>query len=247
MRKRVELLALLLVAGCMLGGCGKTVETIGTEEAGMDEVGATEAGTVENGSAGAGEEEQATAGLETQETIPDIEKTYWTITVGEKQITLKESADAQDEAALYCIGADGSEVLLRRLTGSAERFHAESFSNLLAHDGFLLYCEYDFYRDWKYYALEGEELLLLAYSWGSSPEENEYIADLDGDGDNEMVHFVTYMADGVDEVGYFDWRDGQAMQAVVENMDAMSREQFQPEMLTPEKIAGLEFWQVMDW
>ena len=255
-RNGKRMLALLLAIGCMLGGCGEAAGTTGAGKTGIDEAGTTEAGTAETGIVETGAMENETAETMTTEAdptgatehLPDNRtKTYWTVTVGENEIALKGSEDPEEDAALYLIGADGSGVVLRELTGSAEQYHAETFSDLLAHDGFVLYCDYDLYRDWKYYALEGEELLLLAYSWGSSPEKNEYIGDIDGDGDRELVHFVTYMADGVDEVEYYDWRDGQAMEAVVEDMDVMTPERFRPEMLPSEKLAGLEFWQVVDW
>lgn len=78
---------------------------------------------------------------------------------------------------------------------SPEEFTAGTFTNLLGHNGFYIYdCFCGMWNFANYYAVEEKELICLAESWGGEP--SDYMEDVDGDNDNELICNVTYTADG---------------------------------------------------
>lgn len=78
---------------------------------------------------------------------------------------------------------------------SPDEFSLELFKNLLGHNGFCLHDNYyGRFRQTNYYALEGDELLCLADSFGFEPDD--HMVDIDGDGDNELICNLTYGGDG---------------------------------------------------
>ena len=76
-------------------------------------------------------------------------------------------------------------------------FTAVSFEDLLGRDGFYIYqLYYSMFPYAHYYALEGDKLVEIAGSWGNDPAQSNYMVDVNGDGDRELICDVTYMADG---------------------------------------------------
>lgn len=76
-------------------------------------------------------------------------------------------------------------------------FTAVSFEDLLGRDGFYIYqLYYSMFPYAHYYALEGDKLVKIAGSWGNDPAQSNYMVDVNGDGDRELICNVIYMADG---------------------------------------------------
>ena len=76
-------------------------------------------------------------------------------------------------------------------------FTAVSFEDLLGRDGFYIYqLYYSMFPYTHYYALEDDKLVKIAGSWGNDPAQSNYMVDVNGDGDRELICDVTYMADG---------------------------------------------------
>ncbi len=76
-------------------------------------------------------------------------------------------------------------------------FTAVGFEDLLGRDGFYIYkLYYGMFPYTYYYALEGDKLIEIAGSWGNDPAQSNFMVDVDGDGDRELICNVIYMADG---------------------------------------------------
>lgn len=127
-------------------------------------------------------------------------QTYWEVGTKEYDVVLKDLVPGQS-LELVIRRDDGREQtaqVFRRDEDYEEptEFWAEAFENLLGHNGFCLYDQYmGMWYTQKYYAFENEDLICLADSWGWEPGK-DYMVDLDGDGDRELICNVTYIADG---------------------------------------------------
>ncbi|MED9903973.1 MAG: hypothetical protein UFG06_07295 [Lachnospiraceae bacterium] len=127
------------------------------------------------------------------------QQTYWTLTVEDYEVSLKDLVPGM-ALKLVIKRAGEDEIIARTYYREKDykepsEFTAGTFENLLGHDGFYLYDHY--FNMWYlayYYALEGDELICLADSWGGDP--SDYMVDLDGDGDRELVCNVVYTGDG---------------------------------------------------
>lgn len=142
-------------------------------------------------------------------------ETYWTVDAGEFKVSLRDLVPGCS-LQLVLHGEDGEEILrVYRKDydyASPSEYRAVSFVNLLGHDGFFLEVRYPelFYRRY-YYAVEYGRLVCLADSFrpaGFAEERMDYMVDLDGDGDRELVCDVMYGGDGAarTEIYHFDGR-----------------------------------------
>ena len=128
----------------------------------------------------------------------------------------------------WCIEADGYEAELKDLIPEkslqlvihrknepdyiARIYHAEidyekpaeftavAFEDLLGKDGFYIYqLYYGMFPYVHYYAMQEGRLVEIATSWGNDPAQSNFMADVNGDGDRELICNVIYMADGAHE------------------------------------------------
>lgn len=140
-----------------------------------------------------------------------LEKEFWRQQVGEYTISLR-GYDQEGNCSLYLV-LDDENILLKTVEGKGEDWSVSLFSDILAHDGFILTRHCGHYNEWDYYALDEDgSLLKLAYSWGGSPDTNDYAVDVDGDQDKELICNVQYVADGVPAVLFYDWQHDKAME-----------------------------------
>lgn len=131
---------------------------------------------------------------------------YWSLAVADYKITLQEGALENTLDLMY--SKDENEKLLLTLQmgndyRTPEDISAEAFENCLGHSGFRLYKRHPLGTQYHYYVVEyytvEDELEFLAYRWGSK-DDDFYEIDIDGDGIDELICNVTWMADGATNV-----------------------------------------------
>lgn len=144
-------------------------------------------------------------------------ETYWTLYVSDYKVSLQEGSVADTMELIYC--RDGEERLLLTFQKGddyqvPEDISAEVFESCLGHTGFRLYkrCylgSSSYYYNVEYYAME-EELELLASCWGDK-HDGYYETDVDGDGINELICNVVYLADGAQSVFIYHFNGEQVL------------------------------------
>lgn len=212
-RTGIAAAALALTAAAALTGC-ESREAFGKEpetSAGQDEEETQE--SWERGDAPqeeqTGEEreegEDAAQPERTSEGYECALTTYWTVSVDDYTVSLQ---DEVPDASLKLVLHRGTvekviDVYEKKQDyNSPEEFTAETFENLLGHNGFCIYEDFEgFGCLTNYYAIEEDcTLLPLAASWtlpdGRAEGPSDYMVDLDGDGDRELICNVMYLADG---------------------------------------------------
>ena len=142
----------------------------------------------------------------TVDTYVNQNEKYWTLAVDDYIISLQDGSVENTLDLMYC--KDDEEKLLLTFEKeynyqTPEDISAEYFEDCLGHQGFRLYTRRPLgtsshYYEVDYYAME-EELELLAYRWGSK-DDDFYEMDVDGDGIDELICNVTWMADGAQDV-----------------------------------------------
>ena len=138
--------------------------------------------------------------------------TYWTIPVGEYQVSLQDSM--QGGALELIFGRNGKQQVVRIYEEgeymSPEEMKAVPFEQLLGHNGVYISMranEWSCYTD--YYGIENGELVFLADSWGY--ERDDYMVDVDRDGDKELVCNVTFLGDGAARTLIYDYNGRQVL------------------------------------
>ncbi|MCM1183241.1 MAG: hypothetical protein NC337_07705 [Roseburia sp.] len=207
-RTKIAAAALALTAAVTLTGCGGR-KAYGREQERVEE-----------------ETEPAWESGE-EETEPDTAlKTYWTVSVEDYTVSLQ---DGIPDASLKLVLRQGSteKVLQTYEKGknynTPEEFTAEAFERLLGHNGFCVYENYEsFGYLTNYYAIENGELVGLAASWtipgGGERRPDDYMVDLDGDGDRELICNVVYLADGVCATLIYRYDDGLILRGFAEDL-----------------------------
>lgn len=150
----------------------------------------------------------------------DIE-TYWSVDVEDYNVSLMDLVPGESLKLVISKGDhDTTIVKVYRKEAdykSPDEFSIGVFKNLLGHNGFYIY-DY-FCGQWYlayYYAVEEDELICLAESWGGGP--SDYMVDVDGDGDNELICNVTYLADGGRRTVIYRYDGTQVLQGFLDDL-----------------------------
>lgn len=150
----------------------------------------------------------------TIDTYENQKETYWILPVDDYKISLQEGS-TKDTLELTHHKNDAEKLLLTFQKEydyqTPKDISAEAFESCLGHKGFRLYTRHplgstSYYYDVDYYAME-EELILLAYRWGNK-DDGFYETDIDGDGIDELICNVMWMADGALDVFIYHF-DGE--------------------------------------
>lgn len=211
--KRTAVFAVMLLSLLLLTGCGRIADLFLVNsydsDAAMDSMRESlekgEQEEADSKDAGQGEDGQNGMGG-AAETDKAGRKTYLTMLVEDYEIALRDGAGEESlELWLY---RNGEEWLVETYESSGgyqrpKDFTAEVFENVLGHNGFRIFTRYplgtsSYYYGVNYYAME-EEPIHLAHHWGTM-DGGVYQADVDGDGINEMICNVQWMADGAEDV-----------------------------------------------
>ena len=129
-------------------------------------------------------------------------KAYWVEDCGDYRVALRDSPDTPELLEVVVLRGE-EETVVETLDTPPERVSVRVFSDVLGYSGFRLterqgLALEDPAEDWSlrtYYAVEEDAVLRIARSFGWG-EPQDYAADLDGDGREEMVSNVTYGGDG---------------------------------------------------
>lgn len=142
-------------------------------------------------------------------------KAYWVEDCGEYRVALRDSPDTSELWELVLLRGK-EETVVETLDTPPERVDVRVFTDLLGYSGFRLTQRQGLAlenpaEDWSlrtYYAVEEDAVFRIARSFGWG-EPQDYGADLDGDGREELVSNVTYGGDGhQDAYVYQRRRDG---------------------------------------
>lgn len=206
--KKVIVLAGILLVG-LLTGCGQSGQENAAEENGKEEsvimAQETDYTIEENGSMGEVDVEKS------EETVSEL-WTYWSVETEEYQVCLKDLVPGETLQLLLI--KENEEILLDTFYKEAQDVKAfaegliyGTFEDLMGYDG--LYIGYTNLGQLltTYYALEGEKVLPLAASWSYKEEPDDYMYDIDGDGEREIICNVVW-GDGYQDVMIYDY-DGK--------------------------------------
>lgn len=128
--------------------------------------------------------------------------------------TLTQDTD-ENGGAVYRLRASvgGSETdLMEYNMGLGESINAEVYEidDLFGFPAFCFEMSYDIGSDRTYYIYANGSILKAGEGFGfESAADGDYRDDLDGDGTEELICNCTYMADGVERVYVFRFRDGR--------------------------------------
>lgn len=169
-------------------------------------------------------EAESEASRETSEPGSGMDREiYWTMPIEDYEISLQ--AGATEETLELLFQKDGESKVLRTFESWEYQIFrditAEAFEDILGHDGFCIYqrCPLgteSYYYTVGYYAIEYRntdaqrkeaELVPVAYRWGAR-DDGFWIKDVDGDGIDEMICNVQWMADGAMDVYIYHF-DGE--------------------------------------
>ena len=137
-------------------------------------------------------------------------KTYWTVEAEDYTVSLQ---DLIPERSLQLVlDGEKGETILRVYRKemdyeSPSAYSATPFENLLGHNGFYMDVK-DWFNRRYYYAVEYGRLVCLADSFRPAPFEedrSDYMVDLDGDGDRELICNVMYGGDGAAAVEVYHY------------------------------------------
>lgn len=197
--KRSLILAVCILPIFLMTGCGRIYDLYAVNNQIENESGA--GNQVESEVVAGSPEEDSTkessADVQKEENIPP--KIYWTLPVGDYEVFLQDGAE--EETLDLWVNRKGEKQVVHTYKKNnadyqePEDITGDTFEDVLGHDGFRIYRKYFRHTRVDYYAME-EEMKLLAYYWGV-PGENIYQVDVDGDGTEELICNVMWMADGV--------------------------------------------------
>ena len=139
---------------------------------------------------------------------------YWTLAVEDYTVSLHKG-ETEDTLDLVYSSAEKEMHLLtfKKYNDYLEPtdISAEVFENCLGHNGFILYKRHSLGTSYHYYEAEyyavHEELESLAYRWGAR-DDDFYELDVDGDGFNELICNLMWLADGGEDVYIYHF-DGE--------------------------------------
>lgn len=148
-----------------------------------------------------------TAAINKEET-----RTYWTIPLGDYQVSLQDLTAGESLKLVF--GRDNMQQVVcvydKTEYMSPESITAVPFEQLLGHNGIYISMKpnkWSCYTD--YYGIEDGELVFLADSWGY--KRDDYIIDIDGDGDRELICNVTFLGDGAACTRVYDYNSAQIL------------------------------------
>lgn len=160
----------------------------------------------------------------TQQTVIDTyesqKEIYWTLRVDDYEITLQEGTQTDTLDLMYCKDEDTSLLSTYQKDSDYQTpsdIFAEYFEECLGHTGFRLYIRHllggqSYYYDVTYYAVENGELEKLAHRWGDK-DKDVYETDMDGDGINELICNVKWIADGSADVLIYHYDGKQIVES----------------------------------
>ncbi len=179
---------------------------------------------------GEAEQQQAAPTPEaTQDMAAQVSKTQ-TVEGEGYTATLTEEADGNG-GAVYRLraSAGGSEAeLMEYSAGSGEDISAEVYEidDLFGFPAFCFELSYPLGSDRTYYIYANGGILKAGEGFGfESAADGDYRDDLDGDGVEELLCNCTYMADGVDRLYVFRFRDGRVEEGELDKYEDIAPEE----------------------
>lgn len=97
-----------------------------------------------------------------------------------------------------------------------EKFTVGTFDSIMGYSGFYIYDETSFMPYGFFYASEDGQSFCIAENWGCS-EEDSYIIDINGDGENELICNVTY-GDGAQHTVVYYKNNGEILSGFADDM-----------------------------
>lgn len=155
------------------------------------------------------------------------------IYVGEDQVALCQG-DSADSVKIMLVH-DEKESVLAEFAWKATECHIEPFEDILCHDGFRLYeqTEPPYGATVYYIGLEGERAKILSENNAIYNKEKkkytadfDYIMDIDGDGDQEMISNNYYIRDGGAEAVLYDYQKGGVYAGSLEELFDLKEDEY---------------------
>lgn len=127
-------------------------------------------------------------------------------------------------------------------------FSAASFEDLLGRNGFYIYqLQNGMFPFVYYYALEEDRLVKLAESWGGDPVQSNFMVDINGDEDRELICNVVYFADRGRRTLIYHYDGVDILQGFCDDLLDVSYDDFgvgatSSAYLPEEKVVHISFW-----
>ncbi|MCM1047313.1 MAG: hypothetical protein NC433_02680 [Clostridiales bacterium] len=145
-----------------------------------------------------------------EDAIPDFQTSVERWNQGSELLVVCDTVNSLNEVkSIYVNQAekqysldDFFSTIWERETG---KFTVGTFDNIMGYAGFYIYDETWFFPYGYFYAIEDGQSFCIAENWGCSEDDN-YIIDIDNDGENELICNVMF-GDGVESTLVYR-RDG---------------------------------------
>lgn len=154
------------------------------------------------------------------DTYENQKEKYWTLRVDDYEIMLQQGTKTDTLDLIYCKNENICLLTTYQKDSDYQTpsdISAEYFEECLGHTGFRLYIRHPLgtqscYYDVTYYAVENEHLKELAHRWGAK-DKDVYETDTDGDGINELICNVMWLADGATDVLIYHYDGKQVLES----------------------------------
>lgn len=209
--KKIIVIAGILMLG-LFAGCGQTGQEDMNEDSLQEEQLINNSETQQNDfTIDNNGQTEPTETREIEEKVPEL-WTYWSVETEEYQVCLKDLVPGESQQLVLI--RENKEILLDTFNKEAQEVAAfaegliyGTFEDLMGYDGFYIGHINIGQLLTTYYALEGEKVLPLADSWSFDEEPDNYMLDIDEDGERELICNVVW-GDGYQDVVIYDY-DGE--------------------------------------
>ena len=99
---------------------------------------------------------------------------------------------------------------------TAEKYTVGEFNDIMGYSGFYIYDETDFMPYEFFYAIEDGQSFCIAESWGCLEDDN-YVVDINRDGENELICNVIY-GDGAQSTVVYYKNNGEILSGFADDM-----------------------------
>lgn len=156
-----------------------------------------------------------------EDAIPDFKKAVQSWNQDSELLAACDTINSLNNVQCVYVNHEANQYNLEDFFSSiwdrtAEKFTVGEFDNIMGYSGFYIYDETDYMPYEFFYSVEDGQAFCIAESWGCSEDDN-YVVDINGDGENELICNVTY-GDGVQSTVVYYKNNGEILSGSARDM-----------------------------
>lgn len=185
-----------------------------------------------------------------EEAIPDFKEAVQSWNQDSELLVACDTINSLNNVQCVYVNLEENKYTLEDFFSSiwertSEKFTVGEFESIMGYSGFYIYDETDYMPYEFFYAIENGQSFCIAESWGCSEDDN-YVVDINGDGENELICNVTY-GDGVQStVVYYknngEILSGSALDMLDHEYDSIGAYSVTSRYLPDENVVEIYYW-----